>query len=544
MVARKKRQISADTSLPSLAASQCLRSERLAPLEANLTEEHSEMNTNWNVFATVKRIGSPLDLKTPPAFGPRASRGGTSTRFLLLFAAAIVTLPISVQARQGDESQTPAAATSSAPSIFKDYIYGYAPVAMAATRAIQTAVPDNSKQGQAPINQFDYQRALSTPSDRLVIRPNADTLYTTAWLDLGSEPIVLHVPDTAGRYYLIPMLDAYSNQFAAVGSRTTGTREGNYAIVGPRWRGSVPESVNGVIHAPTNTVWMIGRTLVNGESDLQDAVAVTSQYNLIPLSSYPQFLRSGRYTPPTGVPVTPPNPDLVAFPVTSSLGFSKPEFFDVLVKYALENAPAQQFLQAWVLALDGFLHQNQLTSDVISEANSAMNNELQATAKDENGWSFHPNIGNYGAEYLLRAAVAKFGFGTNVPEEAVYMSTDKDITGASLSGTTSYVIHFAPGQTPPEKGFWSVTVYGRDGFFVENAIRRYDVGSQTGLVTNPDGSLDIFLQASEPQTMQSNWLPVPAAPFNLTLRIFWPEQSVLDGTWTPPTLSSTNAPRP
>jgi hypothetical protein len=526
-----------------LAVSQCLRSERLPPLEANLTEEHFEMNINWNVFVAVKRLGSPLNFKKPPTFGVRTLRGGTSSRFLVLFAAT-VTLPLSVQAGQGYENPTPGLASSSAPAIFKDYIYGYAPVAMVATRAIQTAVPDNSKQGQAPINQFDYQRVLTTPSDRLVIRPNADTLYTTAWLNLGSEPIVLHVPDTAGRYYLIPMLDAYSNQFASVGSRTTGTGEGNYAIVGPRWRGSVPESVNGVIHAPTNTVWMIGRTLVNGESDLQDAVAVTSQYKLILLSSYPQFLRNGTYTPPTGVPVTSPNPDFVASPVTTSLGFSKPEFFDVLAKYALENPPSQQFLQASVLVLDGFLHQNQLTSGVVSEASSAMYNELQATAKNENGWSFHLNIGNYGTEYLLRAAVTKFGFGTNVPEEAVYMSTDEDITGASLSGTSSYVIHFAPGQTPPEKGFWSVTVYGQDGFFVENAIHRYDVGSQTGLVNNPDGSLDIFLQAAEPQTMQSNWLPVPAASFNLTLRIFWPDQSVLDGTWVPPTLSGTNAPRP
>jgi hypothetical protein len=502
------------------------------------------MNISWIVFSKVKRIGSPLNPKAPPAFCRKKSHGGRSTRFIFLFAAAIVTLPLCVRAGQENESQTPPVATSSSPAILNDYIYGYAPVAMEATRAIQTAVPDNTKPGQAPINQFSYQKTLTTPDDRLVIRPNADTLYTTAWLDLASEPIILHVPDTAGRYYLIPMLDAYSNEFTSVGSRTTGTGEGNYAIVGPRWQGSVPENVTGVIYAPTNTVWMIGRTLVNGESDLQAAVAVTRQYNLIPLSSYPQFLQTGTYAPPGGVPVTPPIPDFVAFPVAISPGFSKPEFFDFLAKYALENPPSQQFLWASALVLDGFLHQNQLTPDVVSQANSAIDNELLSTGTNENGWSFHLNVGDYGTNYLLRAAITKFGFGANISADAIYMSAEKDISGTSLTGTTSYVIHFAPGQTPPEKGFWSITVYGQDGFLVGNPISRYDVGSQTGLVTNPDGSLDLFLQNTRPHTLQSNWLPVPAASFNLTLRIFWPDQSVLNGTWTPPTLSSTNAPLP
>jgi hypothetical protein len=347
------------------------------------------------------------------------------------------------------------------------------------------------------------------------------------------------------------MLDAYSNEFASVGGRTTGTGEGNYAIVGPFWRGPLPENVAGVIHAPTNTVWMIGRTLVNGPSDLQNAVATTKQCLLIPLSAYPQFLQTGTYTPPTNVPVTLPNKDFLGFPVTNSQGFSKPEFFDALAKYALQNPPSQDFLRATGFVIDGFFHQNEFTSDVLSEANEAMDAALPATAKNENGWSFHLNTGNYGTDYLVRASVAKFGFGTNTPREAVYMSTESDITGASLIGTNSYVIHFAQGQTPPEKGFWSITVYGRDGFFVDNPINRYAVGSQTGLVKNPDGSLDIFLQDTPPQTMQSNWLPIPAFQtddptdsFNLTLRIFWPDQSVLDGTWTPPTLSRTSAPLP
>lgn len=299
----------------------------------------------------------------------KKSRDCAGNRFWLWAATAIVVLPLALHAGQNGASLAQAIDRGSAPGLVLDYIYGYAAVALEATRAIQTAVPDNTKQGQAPINQFAYQKALSTPNDTLIVRPNADTLYTTAWLDLAGEPIILHVPDTAGRYYLIPMLDAYSNEFASVGSRTTGTGAGNYAIVGPHWQGPIPSPVTGVIHAPTNTVWMIGRTLVNGPADLQNALAVTTQYNLIPLSAYPGFLQTGSYTPPTNVPFTPINPDFFAFPVTNSQGFSEPEFFDVLSTYAAANPPSQQPLLASALVQDGFIHQNQLSSAVVSEAN-------------------------------------------------------------------------------------------------------------------------------------------------------------------------------
>ena len=264
------------------------------------------MKFKRNVHSNLYRISNFLSLEAPPSIDRKKSKRGLRARLRLSIAAGILVLPLSLQAGQRNEGQVTSSQSLGSLRVLPDYIYGYAPVAMEGTRAIQTAVSDNTKPGQAPINQFSYQKTLTTPSDRLVVRPNADTLYTTAWLDLANEPIILHVPDSAGRYYLIPMLDAYSNQFASIGSRTTGTGEGNYAIVGPGWQGSVPENVTGVIHAPTNTVWMIGRTLVNDPSDVQNALVVTSQYTLIPLSAYPQFLQTGTYTPPTGVPVTPP----------------------------------------------------------------------------------------------------------------------------------------------------------------------------------------------------------------------------------------------
>ena len=417
---------------------------------------------------------------------------------------AVVTLAAALLTVQ---AQSPLDPTTQTARILQDYVYGFSPVAMEATRAILTAVPDNTTvPGIAPINQFGYRTTLADPQERLIIRPNADTLYTTAWLDLDREPMILHVPDTAGRYYLMPMLDAYSNEFASIGARTTGTGVGNYAIVGPDWRGTLPTPVSGVVYAPTNTAWIIGRTLVRGQADLQDAVAVTRQFLLIPLSAYPSFYQTGTYTPPTEVPVTPPNPDFAGLPVTNSPGFSKPEFFDVLAVYSLQNPPSRDEIgQASALVLDGFFHQAQLNSNIVKQANDAFTSELPSLGVNENGWILNTNGGNYGTDYLLRSTFTRFGFGTNIAEDAVYPSANIDITGTPLTGTKSYVIHFPPGQTPPAHGFWSITVYNQEGFLVPNPIQRYDVGSETGLTPNADGSIDIFVQNTPPALGTGTW---------------------------------------
>ena len=439
-----------------------------------------------------------------------------------------------------------AASDAKPSSVLNDYIYGFSPVAMEATRGLQTAVPDNTTiPGLAPINQFGYRTTLADPSERLIVRPNADTLYTTAWLDLSREPMILHVPDTAGRYYLIPMLDGYSNEFASIGPRTTGTAAGNFAIVGPDWKGTLMEPVTGVIHAPTNTVWIIGRILVRGQADLQEAAGLAKQFLLVPLSAYADFLQTGTYTTPTGVAVIPPNPDFKGLPVTSSPAFSKPEFFDFLAGYSLQNPPPRdQIGRASRLVLDGFLHQGQLNSDIVAQANQAFAAEGSSIGTLENGWTLNLKGGSYDEDYLLRATITRFGFGANVAADAIYPSAMTDADGNRLVGTNQYVIHIPPGQTPPAHGFWSITVYDQDGFLVTNPIQRYDVGSETGLTPNPDGSIDIFIQNTAPATLESNWLPTPTGPFELTLRLFWPDQSALDGAWMPPPITAVNAATP
>jgi hypothetical protein len=452
---------------------------------------------------------------------------------IALVVLQVVVLPMGAgsgvaTATSGDDSQ-----------LLQAYIYGYAPVAMAATRAVQTAVPDaTSSPGKAPINQFSRSTTLATPSNRTVVRPNSDTLYTSAWLDLTDEPIVLHVPPTGDRYVVLPMLDAYSNEFASVGSRTTGSNGGDFLIVGPRWSGDPPDGITDLIHAPTNTVWIIGRTLVHGESDLNTAVGLTEQYQLVPLSAYADFLRTGHYDPPTGVPVEPPDPAFDGTPVTSGSGFSGPAFFDRLADVdAHDPPPPDQLETATALVQNGSARKDELAPDLVAQAVMTEVQRAAATATRKNGWASNQNLGDYGTDYVVRAAAARLGLGATLAEEAMYLNTTADPGGQPLQGSTTYALHFAPGQAPPANGFWSLTVYDQNGFLVENPIGRYSLGSETGPVFNPDGSLDVVLQHDQPPPGSvTNWLPTPDGQFTLSLRLFWPAAAALSGEWVPPPL--------
>ena len=413
------------------------------------------------------------------------------------------------------------------------YLYGYAPVAIAATERIQTAAPDaNSVPGEAPVNQFAYIKTLATPDAKMVIRPNADTIYTTAWLELSSQPMVLRLPAVADRYYVIPVYDAYTNQFCSFGSRTTGSAAGDYLIAGPDWSGSVPQGITAVVRAPTPTVWMIGRTLVRGPDDLPDAVAVTTQFQLVPLDEY-----GTGYTPPSNVPVQPPDPLFDANPVTDAPGFRSPAFFGVMQPFILANPPPPDQARLVQLFAPVFANPNALTPKIVQYALGVMDLAIVSATTKVNGWSYSLALGSYGENYALRAAVARYGLGANVKEDAVYASCSTDPAGNALNGASaSYTVRFPAGQLPPVNGFWSVTVYGQDLFLVPNPINRYAVGSETGLVPDPDGAFTIQLSstAPPPQVPQANWLPVPAGPFSLTLRTYWPQEPILNGSYIIP----------
>ncbi|NJD33167.1 MAG: DUF1254 domain-containing protein [Gammaproteobacteria bacterium] len=425
-------------------------------------------------------------------------------------------------------------------------VYGLPLVIMDITRAKTTNVAQ-VEAFAAPVNQFANVREFPDASFKDVVRANVDTLYSSAWLDLSKEPIVLSVPDTKGRYYLMPMMDAWTNIFASPGKRTTGTKAGNFAVTGPGWTGTLPAGVT-ELKSPTNMVWIIGRTQTNGPKDYAAVHKIQDGFKLTPLSSFGK-----PYTPPEGT--VDPNADMKTAPVDQLKAMSADAFFNRMAMLMKDNpppaseAPVLEKLKAIGIVPGEKFDASKLDPAVAKGLENSVSvalEKLLAASKETgapvNGWRVPPMVlGNYGTEYGARAVVALIGLGANLPQDAVYPSAFVDGDGQALDGANRYVIHFDKDSTPPVQAFWSITMYDASSFFVANPINRYAVSSWMPFRKNPDGSLDIYLQAESPgKDKESNWLPAPAAPFNVTLRMYWPTEtppSIMDGSWKPPAVT-------
>lgn len=445
------------------------------------------------------------------------------------------------------------------------YLYGYPLVLMDVTRQIGTQ--PNAKGPHGVLNQFVNLWTFPDPNFSLIVSPNADTLYSTSFLDLAQEPIVLHVPDTQGRYYLMQMMDAWTNVFASIGKRTTGTHAADFAIVGPGWQGTVPPGVK-KIQAPTDMVWILGRTQCNGKDDYAAVNAIQRQYSLTPLSVYGK-----PYTPP-GFGPADPSADVTTPPVTQVARMDAVTFFNRLARLMKDNPPSpadapmvqklaalgivpgqpfdptaagpaavkglkkavwtvKAFFDGAAKGTQGTIEESAFDQKVFKLLNTAVQ---KLTLNLENGWIIPPmQLGRYGTNYDLRALVALIGFGANLPEDAVYLNAKVDGDGRSLNGAQRYVLHFAKGQTPPVNAFWSLTMYNSRQAFVPNPIKRYAIGDRDKLKFNPDGSLNLYIQNASPgKDRESNWLPAPQDDFNLVLRMYWPQPAVLQGAWKAP----------
>jgi hypothetical protein len=422
------------------------------------------------------------------------------------------------------------------------YVYGYPLVLMDVTRQRLTNVAAPI-QGRAPINQFGHRTMFPTPESNAVVTPNADTLYSLVWLDLKREPLILHVPDTAGRYYIMPLMDAWTNVFSSLGKRTTGTGEGHFAILGPGWKGKLPEGVT-PIRAPTNLVWLIGRTQANGKADFPAVHAIQKQYRVTPLSAWGK-----PYTPPTGGPIdptvnakTPTVEQVAAMDATS--------FFQRLARLLKDNPPhAADAEMIKKLERLGIVPGKEFVPDKLDSATLAglrravkaaqqkIAAELPRLGERENGWLVSRNLGSYGTDYLRRAVVAHSLLAALLPEDALYYRATVDSAGRRLSGANRYVLHFARGQTPPVRAFWSLTMYNTHHFFVANPIDRYAIGDRDKLRFNDDGSLDLYIQHESPgKDREANWLPAPREEFVLALRLFWPREEALKDVWKVPAI--------
>jgi uncharacterized protein (TIGR03000 family) len=423
------------------------------------------------------------------------------------------------------------------------YIYGYPLVTMEMTRRVMTNAAE-PKDSHAPMGQFYYARKYPDASFKDVTAPNADTLYSTAWLDLSKEPYILSLPDQKDRYFLMPMLDGWTNVFAVPGTRTTGTKAQKYAVTGPGWTGKLPEGVE-ELKSPTNMVWILGRTYCTGTPEDYKAVhALQDQYLLVPLSAYGKA-----YTPPPGK--VNPKTDMKTAVREQVNKMDAGAYFKLLAKLLKDNPPAKEDApMVEKLAKIGIVpgqdfdiaKLDPVVAKGLERTPKAGQEKIMANFKTigtfVNGWEIITKTGVYGTDYGARALVTAIGLGANRPQDAVYPTSTVDADGKKYSGANKYVMHFDKGQLPPVKGFWSLTMYNAEYFFVENPLDRYTLSPRDSLKYNDDGSLDLYIQNESPgKDKGTNWLPAPKGEFVLMLRLYWPNEtnpSIIDGTWKPP----------
>jgi hypothetical protein len=457
---------------------------------------------------------------------------------------------------QGDP---PAITEAQAHAIGVDaYVYFYSLVTMDVTRKQFTNLEPGKMPGRGPMNMFNNVPTYPPADDRGVVRPNFDTLYSIAYLDMTKEPVVVSVPDTNGRYYLLPMLDMWSDVFASPGWRTTGTQAGNFLVTPPGWRPDLRERFidefklprdTQRIDAPTPYVWVIGRTKTDGPADYDAVRKIQAGFKVTLLSEW------GKPPKPAEVKIdpsidmkTPPKiqvdtmpagkyfayaaellklqpPHITDEPILAQMkriGIEPGKSFDIekvspAVKKALESAPeAAQKLMEW---------------------------KIPTLARVANHWSMNTDtMGVYGNYYLKRAILAQIGLGANLPEDAIYPLNLSDDTGRPLDGSNKYTLHFEKSATPPVNAFWSVTLYDSEGFQVANPLNRFAVSSWMPFKYDPDGALTLYFQNESPgKDKEANWLPAPKGAFNLTMRLYAPKSEALTGRWNPPPVTKAQA---
>lgn len=404
------------------------------------------------------------------------------------------------------------------------YLWAYPLVLMERTR---NAFIDPNRKRPGRLNSLRVLPRLLTDRDHDVVKPNNDTIYVIGWLELGSGPVTVSVPDV-DRYYGLQLLDKYTETWGYIGTRATGSKAGQYAVVGPDWTGPTPEDAT-VLTSPTNTVWLLGRVLAEGPDDLAEAKRIGESI-LLTGPSLP--------TPSTGPAPSP-----------RSLKDSGIGFFDEL-GVALEGNPPPVADSDLVdrLAAAGIGVGRTPSREIedpavragLAAAVTAAHDCLVASDRGLSSgggdWSYDLAIGRYDGDHFLRAVVALNALGALTAEEATYANAGCDADGERFDGDHRYVLRFAADELPPVDGFWSLTLYDDQDFLSANPIDRFAIGDRTpGVHYGADGSLEIEISHERPEST-ANWLPAPEGPFQLTLRFYLPRREILDGRYAVPSV--------
>ncbi|MDF1642265.1 DUF1254 domain-containing protein [Thalassolituus oleivorans] len=459
------------------------------------------------------------------------------------FQRGILTLLLSLMAFNAYSLSTSAIATMG-------YIYGFPIVLMDETKLGLTGEQRSCTLGtdiNTLVNVFD----IPDSNFEAVVRPNVDTLYTSAMLDLSSGVQLLDMPAVSDRYVLMALLDAWSNNFAGIGTQTHGESAGQYAIAGPDWSGDVDDIPQGyeLIEAPTNLVWLVGRTELKGLDDVAAVNAIQKQYRLYSANN-PSKVN------PISSPECLPDEDREP-PIDVVKSLSGEEFFSRLSALMISNPPPEE--DSWMVNTLGTIGVGPMAKGDVSNLSKLQKKQLDigiATAQVSldtsldllsfGGWGPNPALvplGDYGTRYFIRAVVAQVGFGANKGKFAVYQNASRDDRLERLNGENNYTLTFNKNELPPVKAFWSLTVYADDGFLTDNraarmlGITRFALGSNDELIQDDEGNITLYLASIPPLGAPlSNWLPTPKGNFQVTIRLYDPESAILENEWQVPSL--------
>ncbi|MFO0891464.1 MAG: DUF1254 domain-containing protein [Isosphaeraceae bacterium] len=424
------------------------------------------------------------------------------------------------------------------------FIYGF-PMVMNYGTMYEYSIDTSSSQYKAPLNRISNTARVFTPQDTAIVTPNSDTPYSILWMDLRAEPVVLTVPPIdKGRYFSVQLVDLYTHNLGYLGTRTTGNGGGSYMLAGPSWNGETPRGIAQVIRCETEFSLAIYRTQLFGPGDLEHVKAIQAGYKVQPLSPF------------LGTPA-PPAPAAIDWPkIDKNLGAANPfRYLNLMLQFCpavgmaeVEKPLRQRFARIGIEPGKPFTTDH-LTQDQRAELAAGVKSgmekikrQLAGAGKEVNGWRIGSLFGDrsfYNGDWTLRAAAAMGGIYGNNASEAIYPMLASDSEGNRPDCSKArYTLTFPKGEFPPANAFWSVTMYdAKTQLLVENPIRRYLINSPMlpHLKTNEDGSLTIYIQKDSPgEDKASNWLPAPDGPIYVVMRIYWPKEEAVNGTWKPP----------
>jgi hypothetical protein len=426
------------------------------------------------------------------------------------------------------------------------YFWGWPLVNMHNRHQMFSKVKDFAIGGALPVGPLNRVSMLTdyiAPEQRSVATPNQDVVYGAAFLSLDTEPVVVQVPDFGKRYWVFQFLDQRTDTLGGVGAMY-GTKPGFYMVVGPQWKGAVPNGISGVLHSPTNIAFIGPRVVLDDTAeDRQTIRPLVNRVLSYPLSEFDGTIKTKDWA---SLPIMA-DPGGGGSAAGAETKWVRPENYLSDLRTVLNEVPplpGEEALYAWFRVMLDTSAQDRAVAEGLKQAAVEADNELfkeifsyrYAGVPVGNDWVAPMNGAEFGFDYFSRTAAARANILVNPRRESAYFSQEYDADKQRLNGANRYTITFPKGGLPPVKGFWSITMYNTEHFFVPNDIKRYSIGTKNkDLTFGPDGSLTIYVQHTRPDGDKAkNWLPAPKEDFEVFMRAYWAEAPILENKWSPP----------